>query len=656
MPDRHDSRIPLAQWWIFAFAWLIHGSLLFYLFFTMVPGDVVSLGQRAAIVMAICFLLVVEIGILALVNGGFEVVTRRVRQKRWLDAVKGTGLAVGLALLGASILKFKATGVHLKTSDLWFAFGNFRQLLAESQTSEVVALLAVPLGTLALAFLISIGLHRSRRASTSPRLMAFLGLTLVSGLGFGYLYLTSPGVRLFTINLAPEGYWLSRLSPGLLDPSGVQEPSYPAEAAALGADIEPYTVPEDFEHLNVVLIMLESIPWKLTSLGDDPLALMPNLERLTEESVVFTRAYATSTHSDYAQMSILSSLHPRKYDRHDYYTRIEYPRTLIWDILEEAGYSTSLFSCQNERWGNMLSYLDTPGLEVLRHSPNWPRARHKGRQGVESKVYEETPVAEWMEWRDGRGVEPYFTYLNFQSNHFPYEVPPEAPRPRTPYEIDVPVSFLQYPEEVIPVMLNRFYNALHYADDWVGRVVDFLKERGEWERTVLIVVSDHGESFYEHGVPTHGTSLFEEQVRSLLLMRLPGEEPRWINEPVSLLDIMPTLLEYLGLPPHGNFQGRSDIFEPDYSAAGRPIFFSIQGLTLEDGVLLDGVKYIVNWDRRQRALFDLRIDTDEQDDLLRLEPELAESLDRVLMDFLRGQVAYYDNRMWEAGRYPAVLP
>jgi hypothetical protein len=119
---------------------------------------------------------------------------------------------------------------------------------------------------------------------------------------------------------------------------------------------------------------------------------------------------------------------------------------------------------------------------------------------------------------------------------------------------------------------------------------------------------------------------------------------------------MPTLLEYLGLPPHGNFQGRSDILLPDYTAAGRPIFFSIQGLTLEDGVLLDGIKYIVNWDRRQRALFDLRIDAEEKDDLLSSEPQLAETLDRELMDFLRGQVAYYDNRMWESGRYPAALP
>ena len=232
---------------------------------------------------------------------------------------------------------------------------------------------------------------------------------------------------------------------------------------ASGAPITPYTAQVGAEPLNVVLVMLESLPWKRTFLGEGDPALTPALASLAAESVVFGRAYTPSTHSDYAQMAILSSLHPRKYDRHDYYVRIEYPRTLVWDALSEAGYSTSLFSCQNERWGNMLSYLNTPGLGVLRHSLDWPGARHRGR-GAGSKVYEETPVAEWIRWRRGRGPEPYFSYLNFQATHFPYDVPPEADRPLLPERLDFEASYLDYPEDKVPVMLNRFGNALRYAD------------------------------------------------------------------------------------------------------------------------------------------------------------------------------------------------
>lgn len=146
-------------------------------------------------------------------------------------------------------------------------------------------------------------------------------------------------------------------------------------------------------------------------------------------------------------------------------------------------------------------------------------------------MYEETPVEAWRRWRESSEAEPYLTYLNFQSNHFPYEVPPEAPRPWEPWVIDFPASFLSYPRDEVPVMLNRFDNALAYADRWLGEVIETLHERGEWDRTVLVVVSDHGEAFYEHDEPTHGTSLYEEQVRSFLAVRVPGATPSGSTSP-----------------------------------------------------------------------------------------------------------------------------
>jgi arylsulfatase A-like enzyme len=139
------------------------------------------------------------------------------------------------------------------------------------------------------------------------------------------------------------------------------------------------------------------------------------------------------------------------------------------------------------------------------------------------------------------------------------------------------------------------------------------------------------------------------------MMRLPGETPRRIDEPVSLLDLAPTLLSYLDLPVHGNFQGRGDILESSYSAAGRAFHFTIQGLTQEDGVLLDDWKYMVNWDRRERRLFDLTSDPEEQTDLLEERPDRAEVLDRELGEFLMRQLAYYGQQGWRAGQYPPAL-
>ena len=119
--------------------------------------------------------------------------------------------------------------------------------------------------------------------------------------------------------------------------------------------------------------MLESIPW---SRLHGPLARpgsTPALDALAAESTIFDRAYATATHSDYTQKSILASLHPRKYQGHDFFTRLDYPRLLPWDLLQPLGYRTAVFSCQNEAWGNMEAFLKTSRLDLFRHSPDWPQ-------------------------------------------------------------------------------------------------------------------------------------------------------------------------------------------------------------------------------------------------------------------------------------------
>ncbi|MBZ0090376.1 MAG: sulfatase-like hydrolase/transferase, partial [Thermoanaerobaculia bacterium] len=362
--------------------------------------------------------------------------------------------------------------------------------------------------------------------------------------------------------------------------------------------------PPAFAPSNVLVLMLESIPWKRLHGPEARPESTPRLAELERESIVFDRAYATSTHSDYAQTSILASLHPRKRPGHDYFTRLDYPRTLFWDPLHALGYRTALFSCQNESWGNMIAFNTTPGLELLRHSPDWPDAPRRG-EGAESKVYEPAPVAAFFEWLDREPARPFAAYLNFQATHYPYMVPDDWPAPYQPSEIDFATTFLSYPLDKIPVMENRFHNALAYVDLHVGKVLDGLIARGLLDRTLLVVVSDHGEAFYEHGMPTHGTQLLEEQVRTAMLVRLPGQAPRRIASPVSVLDAVPVLYRALGLPRHGNFQGRDDVLEPGYSGDGRPLLFTIQGMTREEGVLVGDWKLLVNWDRRVRALFDL---------------------------------------------------
>ena len=549
----------------------------------------------------------------------------------------------------------------MRFADYWFVFGSLRQLLDEGSAQDRVMLAATVVLPVVFAVLLFVALRVARRrrtagAATGPRpLMALAGIAVAALLVLAWRY---PYARYVAGSLVPETHWVALRWSGDGAQGGAADSASrsafvpdPARHARIGS----WAAPQQFRRDNVVVIMLESVPWSRLF---GPLArpeATPRINALAAESIVFARAYATATHSDYAQTSILAALHPRKFKSHDYFVNLDYPRTLIWDLLQPLGYRTALFSCQNEGWGNMKAFLKTPGIELFRHSPDWPRAERRG-DGPESKVFESAPVAAFEEWLGQAPERPFLAYLNFQATHYPYVIPPGSVPLYEPSEIDFPMTSLSFPREKIPVMENRFYNALHTVDSAVGDVVDGLVAAGVWERTVLVMVSDHGEAFYEHGVPAHGTMLLEEQIRTAALLRLPGGAGRVLAEPVSVLDLVPAVAHFLELPPHGNFQGRSDILDAGYSARGRPFPFTIQGITQEDALLLDDWKLLLNLDRRERTLFDLAADPGERTNLAATRPEKDAELSVHLYGLLHDQLVYYHERAWQQGWYPPKLP
>lgn len=561
------------------------------------------------------------------------------------------GLASSWAIL--SLVKFRATRAHLSWNDLRFLLGSLRQVSAEAGREERILIWTALLLPLVSASLVYVALRTRRgRAPHPPRLVAtLLGVALAGLLTLAW---RQPYARYVLTEVAPGTSWVTRQLSGARTMGGAPARTFRADPAR-HREIVPYAAPAEFRRANVVVLMLESIPWsRLFGPAARP-GSTPRLLDLAVGSTIFHRAYATATHSDYAQTSILASLHPRKFEHHDYFNDLSYPRTLLWDLFRPLGYRTAVFSCQNEGWGNMEAFLESPGLELFRHSPDWPDAQRRG-EGAESKVFEATPVNAFLGWARAAPAKPFVAYLNFQATHYPYVVPPGEPEPFQPSAIDFPTTFLSYPLDKIGVMENRFHNALAYVDRQAGRLVDGLKAAGVWENTVLLVVSDHGEAFYEHGLPTHGTTLHEEQLRTAMFVRLPGAAPADVAEPVSVIDALPAIARFLGLPEHGNFQGRSDVLEPSYRAAGRAFPVTIQGMTREDGLLLDDWKLIVNWDRGERALFDLARDPGERDNRFASEPARAAELDRILSRLVLDQLAYYRERGWEGGYYPPRLP
>jgi arylsulfatase A-like enzyme len=167
---------------------------------------------------------------------------------------------------------------------------------------------------------------------------------------------------------------------------------------------------------------------------------------------------------------------------------------------------------------------------------------------------------------DQVGDRPFFLFLHFYDPHTPL-APPARTRALFPSGYSGPRGgLLQHfrkltPQTVPPGYVDHLlalYDAeIRSVDDEIGRVLDHLRFRGLERNTLVAVTSDHGEEFLEHGAWAHEKTLYEELVRIPLIVHGPGVSARRETAQVSLLDVLPTLLGWAGLPVPAHAQGRS---------------------------------------------------------------------------------------------------
>jgi arylsulfatase A-like enzyme len=226
-----------------------------------------------------------------------------------------------------------------------------------------------------------------------------------------------------------------------------------------------------------------------------------------------------------------------------------------------------------------------------------------------------------VDYLEKHACESFFLHLHYDAPHWPYTPPPEYYK-----RVQVPAGFPDDP------MARAYLAEAAYADEWLGKVLDALDRLKLGERTLVMVVGDHGEVFdhaHSHtvealGQPTlhhHGWSAYDELLRVPLVVALPGRvPPTHVAEQVSLIDLAPTALELLGLPPRVEARGRSLV--PRWSAkppAERPAYTEGQNvravraggwaylrrsdarLTLDNGrqVRVDQELYDLNTDPRE---------------------------------------------------------
>lgn len=446
------------------------------------------------------------------------------------------------------------------------------------------------------------------------------------------------------------------------------------------SELEPisarqWTPPPNGKKPSVIVLLVEALRHDVVHLRHQGCEVTPNLNKLARNGLELTRAYAESTHSDYSDVCTVSSLYPLRTRQHHYYRQSDpWPKTIIYDALKPAGYATAIISSQNEAWGAIEKFLESPNLDLFYHpqrsnvasSTAWRDLgfAHERRMGtlVAGKFADSHTTDTAIDWirRQTERERPFVLCMNFQSSHFPYPLPEGCDRPFQPCELDPDIMFLRYPKEKTHIVRNAYYNGLYECDRQLGRLVAALRELGRLDDTILVVTGDNGEAFHENGrVVGHAREPFEPAVHIACVYH----GPKFINPavedyPFEHVDLVPTVFGLMGWPCHPNFQG-IDVLSPERPPLDeRLLFFHVSSpASRSEAVLLAGRwKFHLNHDTGGHSLFDLAADSNELHDVADRHPVLAERLRTVLSTWRERQLAYYHYPTYYQRYFPPVPP
>ena len=256
----------------------------------------------------------------------------------------------------------------------------------------------------------------------------------------------------------------------------------------------------------------------------------PNIDALAAAGTTFERAYSHVPQTLPAHASILSGELPFEHGvRDNVGFTVKKGQWFVQRVLQERGWSTGGFvSAYVLRAAvGMNQGFDTYDSEL-------PAASGERSIGQVQRGGEATLAAaeKWLNTRDPK--KPFFFFLHVYEPHKPYTPPPRF------------AAFDPYDGEVA------------YTDEIIGRLFDRLRALDLYDRSTIVVLSDHGEGLGEHGEQEHGLFLYNSTTHIPFIIKLPGQrQARRVATPVQQIDLVPTFLDLAGAPARSGLHGRS---------------------------------------------------------------------------------------------------
>lgn len=360
---------------------------------------------------------------------------------------------------------------------------------------------------------------------------------------------------------------------------------------------------------NVMLVVLESTRFDATSAYVPRLSNTPQLKKLTEPGLVVDRAYVDIPHTSKALVSILCGYSPRFSVQINEAEPGGLPSPCIAHVLGKLGYRRAFFQAATGTYENRHQFALNAGYEEVftRESYDETGFEESNYLAVEDKVMVE-PIGRWLDKHDD---EPFFLTVLTCISHHSYGLPTDFPiknYPRQPARMGgrLPRPWTDY---------NRYLNTVEYADQLVGDLMETLRKRKVLDDTLIVVVGDHGQAFYEHGQKAHNTVIWEEGLRVPLIFHNEKVFPerRVIEGVRRQVDIAPTALSQIGVSFDPElFDGRDLTTAPEHDHAYSSCWYDDRCAADTSG----NIRVIDHFDNQPMEVYDLEADPFERRNLL----------------------------------------
>lgn len=298
----------------------------------------------------------------------------------------------------------------------------------------------------------------------------------------------------------------------------------------------------------------------------------PGLNRLAGEGVLFENAFSASSWTLPSHVSLLTGRFPHE---HGVERGVSYDGRFptLSEELRNRGYRTGAFSANREWFTRVYGFgrgflhfedffdsaVDRVVRTVYGRRIEQTLMRAMGDEDWPARKHAEDINRSLLSWLERDPQRPFFAFVNYYDAHDPY-LPPQPYRRRFS-KVEQPGGVLNeaagrpHPKlspEQLQGEIEAYDGALAYIDDEIGKLLAEFKRRGLAQNLLLIVTSDHGEAFGEHGLYLHRNALYLELIRVPLIVRWPGHIPAGVRvaEPVSNVALPATVLELL----HGGQQ------------------------------------------------------------------------------------------------------